>query len=155
MSSFDAKLREISQRYSDMPQKRNKYTSYRDCQSIPGQQFTSLYECLSEICTGLAIVAGHANYPGTNKTGEALLRIYTRIKKLFSCSLLQNRWKLLTYLNCFSTCMVCYTEDCTAIFLGKEHVAICNSSLSGWIRSFVIQVLAVNCYALYESFQAN
>lgn len=57
--------------------------------------------------------------------------------------------KLLLYLH------VCYTEDCTAIFLGKEHVAICNSNLSGWIGSFVIQVLAVNCYALYESFQAN
>lgn len=51
--------------------------------------------------------------------------------------------------------MVCYTEDCTVIFLGKEHVAICNSSLSGSIGSFAIQVLAVNCYTLYKSFQAN
>lgn len=102
-----------------------------------------------------AIVAGYANYSGTNKTVEALLRIYNRIKKLFSCSLLQSRWKLLTHLNCFSARTVCYTEDCAGIFLGKEHVAICNSTLSGSIRSFAIQMLAFNCYALYENFQAN
>lgn len=37
---------------------------------------------------------------------------------------------------------MCCSEDCTAIFLGKEYVAICNSSLSALIRSFAIQLLA-------------
>lgn len=75
--------------------------------------------------------------------------------KLLPCSLLQNRLKLLTHLNYFSTFTTCCTEDCTATFLGREHVAVCNSSLSGSVGSFVIQVLAVNSYALYERFQVN
>lgn len=41
----------------------------------------SIY-CHSEICIGHVIVTGYTIYPGTNKTGEASLWIYTRITTL-------------------------------------------------------------------------
>lgn len=151
MCSCDAKLREI---YWKALFRQATEDIHILLELIWRQQFNSIY-CHSEICIGHVIVTEYTIYPGTNKTGEASLWIYTRIMKLFPCSLLQNRWKLLTHLNCFSTFTVCYTKDCTVAFLGREHIAVCISILSRMIGSFVIQVLAVNCYALYESFQAN